>query len=403
MSDGRDGYSQIPHKMLETLYRAHLSASAWEVLSVVIRYTLGFRRDRHAMALSFFARATGRHRNTVSRALQELEQRHIIRKCSPATFRLPASWGVRPVEEWLESPQKVRLTVQGGIQPRAVSATLTAKGNTRLTVQGDSDSPPTVIGDPLQEVTKKEKERNSQRKEIEKGSPLLKVPPRGNIVDCAKNAQPTGDISKPSLRSEPTLSEDSVPLPGEGTPLAIQGLQTQTECEAVLTHCWGQAINREQLSRKDQKLIDGILERSPRDRAAVVQEFAAAMAVVRQNPAMLPHRLKGTAEGFIHVLRNRKAIPRSGNQPEPSGKFVDPKPYIDYFTERFGGEAVTLTYEQIREFQNLYHAGNGMPWGTAYCRACDRLADDGGFPGNLTSASDKFMWLARAAQRLGAL
>lgn len=302
------------------------------------------------MALSFIAKATDRHVNVVARALRELQHRRIIKKYAAATFRLPASWGIRPVEEWRESPCKVRLTSRGDTRedfncdPLANDPkTVTSGGSRRLTGQGDTDSPREVVGDPPREVTKKEKERNSYRKEIEKNSPL-KIGPKGPFVQSAEK-RASDALSKNLSNSKDTLSGAS-PLPGDGTP---QRFQTQDEFLKALLDSWNGVVDVQNISRQDSKTLDGILERSPEARAAILSEFKAAVDAVKTHPGILDNRLDSTPEGFFHVLRNRKQIVK----PDPvQPKKPDPAPMIQWFTEETGFE-VNLTQDDLQEFSRL--------------------------------------------------
>jgi len=121
---------------------------------------------------------------------------------------------------------------------------------------------------------------------------------------------------------------------------------------------WGTTVSIDSFSAKDRKYLDGVLDKSPRARAIAVAEFAEAFDAVRANPGILPYRLEATGEGFAYVLHNRKALAKEdvpatphSDVLEPRKTLMDPKPYTDYFTERFGGEPISLTPEQIREFQ----------------------------------------------------
>lgn len=403
-------FTAIPNSIQDALPSARLSAPAREVLDVVFRNTFGWpektsgtHKKCHSMAISFFVKATKRHPNVIQRALKELEDRHIIRKFRDATFRLPASWGPNPVEMWIESPCKVRVTVQGDTDYDLEFETVTQEGDTRVTVQGDPESPSQVGGESPSQVTKKEKERNSYRKEIEKNITPLPPLERGN-TNALKNAHPCGPVSNEKL-SEGEKAKATARTPQ---------FTSQGEYREALISCWRNSpqppIDLDELSRGDQKLIDSILERSPSARGAILAELSTALHVVNANPGMLPKRLEGTAEGFCHILRNRKTIAKEKRvasiEPpasQESKKLVDPQPYSNFFTDQLGGSPVYLSQEQVAEFQVIYTRKEDVTFGTAFAMAVAQQSKNGGFPGNLETPADRFMYVCRGAQRVARL
>ncbi len=170
-----EGFTPLPHEILDRLCCAHLSSPAREVIDVAVRNIIGYpNRDCYPMAVSFLAKLTRRHPNVVSRALQELKARNILYPQTPATFHTPASWAIRPPEEWLGSPDVVRVTVQG-------DSGVTAGGESSTTLQGDSGSPSEVRPVPPCKVTILNKRKYTSGKKARKQRGNTPLPPsRGN-------------------------------------------------------------------------------------------------------------------------------------------------------------------------------------------------------------------------------
>jgi hypothetical protein len=256
---------------------------------VILRYTVGFRRDRHSMALSFIATATNRHVNVVARALKELERRKIIKKYKSATFRLPAQLGIRPVEEWLGSPHKVRLTASGDTQLRPESMTVATGSGSTPTRQGDSGSLHEVIGDSLHEVTKIYKNRNSYKKEREKNT-LLKRFPRGTIADCTKSAQSAvNDI--PSFSQDKKAKAEVERLSASKHPFRKESLRS-------LVEIYGAKRGREATLTKSEL---GEVQRIWQNHHSFVQAFTAQIQNLSKDI-----KTPREADSFMEIVRSLK-------------------------------------------------------------------------------------------------
>ena len=88
MCDGN--FTQIPNALLESLYRLRLSGADFCVLLFVIRFTVGFNREFHAMSVGFIATGTGLPLSTVKDSLRRLKKQNLIisRKGSGSTNEL---------------------------------------------------------------------------------------------------------------------------------------------------------------------------------------------------------------------------------------------------------------------------------------------------------------------------
>jgi phage replication O-like protein O len=77
-----EGFTQVPHEILESLARADLSSYQHRVLTVIIRLTLGWHKEADTIANLQFCNATGiKDRRNVHRTIQGLEARKIIVVC----------------------------------------------------------------------------------------------------------------------------------------------------------------------------------------------------------------------------------------------------------------------------------------------------------------------------------
>ncbi|MFC5528427.1 conserved phage C-terminal domain-containing protein [Cohnella yongneupensis] len=73
-----NGYTPIAHEILEVIGRYGLNGTQRGIIDQVWRYTYGFNRKAHPMALSFIADALGKKRNHVDKELDVLIERNII-------------------------------------------------------------------------------------------------------------------------------------------------------------------------------------------------------------------------------------------------------------------------------------------------------------------------------------
>ena len=72
-------YTHINNDILDGLARLRVSGATLNVLLAIIRYTLSFHRNQHELSNGFLANATGLSESSVIRAMQDLEDRGIIK------------------------------------------------------------------------------------------------------------------------------------------------------------------------------------------------------------------------------------------------------------------------------------------------------------------------------------
>src|SRR6185295_19539304 len=99
-STSSDGFTQVPHEILESLARTDLSSYESRVLLVIIRMTFGWHKEADTIANLQFRNATGiKDRGNIHRAVRRLEQRRIIVVCRD--YREAASYRVNnSLAEW---------------------------------------------------------------------------------------------------------------------------------------------------------------------------------------------------------------------------------------------------------------------------------------------------------------
>ena len=72
-------YTHINNDILDGLAKLRISGATFNVLLAIIRYTLSFHRNQHELSNGFLEKATGLSHSSVIRAMQELEERGIIK------------------------------------------------------------------------------------------------------------------------------------------------------------------------------------------------------------------------------------------------------------------------------------------------------------------------------------
>ncbi|GED18182.1 replication protein [Aneurinibacillus migulanus] len=73
-----NGYTKIANKTLEQMAKIKLSATQYRIVMVVWRYTYGFNRKMHELAISFISEATGCSKRQIERELKDLVLRKIL-------------------------------------------------------------------------------------------------------------------------------------------------------------------------------------------------------------------------------------------------------------------------------------------------------------------------------------
>ena len=74
----KSGYTRLPHEILETITLAKLTGAEYQILLVIIRRTLGFRKEEAAISLSYFKELTGLSIQGINKAKRRIEARNII-------------------------------------------------------------------------------------------------------------------------------------------------------------------------------------------------------------------------------------------------------------------------------------------------------------------------------------
>jgi phage replication O-like protein O len=104
----KTGFTKIDNYILENLAKAKLSGTQFSLILIICRYTNGFQRDEHELALSFLAKATGYSQRNIQRALKSMALRKIIfqksKDCSTRKISIN-----NDVHEWLNMDCKTEL------------------------------------------------------------------------------------------------------------------------------------------------------------------------------------------------------------------------------------------------------------------------------------------------------
>jgi phage replication O-like protein O len=188
-----EGFTQFPNMLLESVVGMNLSGPELEVFLVTLRYTVGFQREIHRMSLSFYSRATGRHRTTIHRAIHELCERQIIRRTAESTQGRAASFAINPPELWIIS-SKPTVSRNG-----TVDATIADHENATVSHSANrtvSEPATGVFHSRIQNCStlanqERNKESFKEKKKEKRDTPL--PPSRGNSV--SKKAETEAPIS----------------------------------------------------------------------------------------------------------------------------------------------------------------------------------------------------------------
>ena len=142
-----ENFTRTPNNLLDKLSNAKLTATQFNLLHTIIRYTHGFQRQEHNLSLSFLSKATDRDKRQIQRELKDLEERHIIFQKIGSNKRIISINS--KYEEWsigIGKPTNGKPT------------------NGKDTNPGDGKPTNGSIGKPTNQETKKEK---SKEREIE--------------------------------------------------------------------------------------------------------------------------------------------------------------------------------------------------------------------------------------------
>lgn len=98
-----NGSTDIANELLEVIYSSNFNAPQLDIIYCLIRYTYGFHRKSHKLSINFIAKATKRHKITISKELVKLIDKNVInveQKSTYSTSRILSlnknysTWGV---------------------------------------------------------------------------------------------------------------------------------------------------------------------------------------------------------------------------------------------------------------------------------------------------------------------
>ena len=98
-----NGSTDIANELLEAIYSSNFNAPQLDIIYCLIRYTYGFHRKSHKLSINFIAKATKRHKITISKELVKLIDKKVInveQKSTYSTSRILSlnknysTWGV---------------------------------------------------------------------------------------------------------------------------------------------------------------------------------------------------------------------------------------------------------------------------------------------------------------------
>lgn len=104
------GYTKVPNDVIEGLSKLPLNGTQYRIILVVIRYTLGFQREEHALSETFLAKATNVGKRQIQRELNKLINLNILTVEKTATFKTSR---VIKFNRCLESYQLTNTTPDG--------------------------------------------------------------------------------------------------------------------------------------------------------------------------------------------------------------------------------------------------------------------------------------------------
>lgn len=99
---GKEEYTRVPHDLLEALYGGdvRLTATQYRVLLYIIRKTYGWNKYSDFISVSAMARAIGKDRSNVRRAIRDLIQMGVLEvdqmsgRPSNISINSPSKWDI---------------------------------------------------------------------------------------------------------------------------------------------------------------------------------------------------------------------------------------------------------------------------------------------------------------------
>ena len=81
-----NGSTDIANELLEAIYSSNFNAPQLDIIYCLIRYTYGFHRKSHKLSINFIAKATKRHKITISKELVKLIDKNVINVEQKSTY-----------------------------------------------------------------------------------------------------------------------------------------------------------------------------------------------------------------------------------------------------------------------------------------------------------------------------
>ena len=189
------GFLKLPHSLLKRALKAGLSATQWEALLLILWWSYGFKKSVCTASLSALASATGRTKPHFGRALKDLIVKGLIVEIEPSSYSRRARYSVN-----LNGQESSReTTVAPELQlPKPYSQNTDDEAeelrprNPQLPGRNGVLPGRTSGVAARQHIIDISYSNPASMKSVSKTP--LKVP-SGDIVDSAKNAEPTRAIS----------------------------------------------------------------------------------------------------------------------------------------------------------------------------------------------------------------
>ena len=139
-----DGYTRIPHELLEQFARSPFTGIQRRLVDVVVRHTLGWNRPSAQISFSTFEKDTNIRRTKVSTSLQRLAQMKILHRVSERSGVTPAAWCINQnYEDWNFNPSipPAGDTSDGIGVPLEGDSSIPPEGDTPVPPEGNSSVP----------------------------------------------------------------------------------------------------------------------------------------------------------------------------------------------------------------------------------------------------------------------
>jgi phage replication O-like protein O len=106
-----DKYTKVANELLEQVPKFKFNGTQLRIILVIWRYTFGFKRKDSDFSLTFLQKALGSHKNLISREVQFLIEKRVLKVVSEGTFTESRTLRfIKDYDTWLierGSPKKV--------------------------------------------------------------------------------------------------------------------------------------------------------------------------------------------------------------------------------------------------------------------------------------------------------